>query len=300
MTNSLEIFHLDIFSSKPFYGNPLAVIRQSSTQVLTTKSMQQVANWLNLSETTFLAANPMHPDADYSIRIFTTSRELPFAGHPTIGSCKAWLVSGGIPKNPNFIIQECGKGLIKLKVDRDIISFEAPELNQNGPLEESELDIIARGLGISRRDIVAHSWCDNGPRWRGILLESAEKVLSLRPNPVLLGELDVGVIGPRCKVGVIAPSDDPTDDRDYDFEVRAFCPLDGPFEDPVTGSLNAAMAQWLIHSGLAPREGYVVRQGTALGRDGRVYVTTSEDANGDSHIWIGGKSTVCMRGEVMI
>jgi PhzF family phenazine biosynthesis protein len=148
MTNSLEIFHLDIFSSKPFYGNPLAVIRQSSTQVLTTKSMQQVANWLNLSETTFLAANPMHPDADYSIRIFTTSRELPFAGHPTIGSCKAWLVSGGIPKNPNFIIQECGKGLIKLKVDRDIISFEAPELNQSGPLEESELDIIARGLGI--------------------------------------------------------------------------------------------------------------------------------------------------------
>lgn len=290
-----QFYQVDVFSGRSFYGNPLAVFM--GCQHMTINQMQQIANWMNLSETTFLM-KPSCEEADYAIRIFTTSRELPFAGHPTIGSCKAWLASGGQPKNPDFIVQECGKGLIKLKYENDIISFEAPPLNRTGPLDESELEIITRGLGITRNDILAHSWCDNGPRWRGILLDSAEKVLSLSPNPALLEDLDVGVIGPRGKVGVIAPCSAGEDN--FDFEVRAFCPLDGPFEDPVTGSLNAAMAQWLISSGLAPKEGYVVRQGTALGRDGRVYVTHSLNENGLSSIWIGGKSTICMSGEVRI
>jgi PhzF family phenazine biosynthesis protein len=253
---------------------------------LSVEEMQRFANWMNLSETTFLLP-PTQPGADYRVRIFTTSTELPFAGHPTLGSCHAWLEGGGRPRG-ELIVQECGVGLVKLKRDGGRLAFAAPPLRKSGPLPEEEVALIARGLGIPRADIVAHSWCDNGPNWRGVLLKSAEQLLSLKPDAGILSGLYVGGVGPRGKVGVVAPRGD-----ECAFEVRAFFPgANGMAEDPVTGSLNAGLAQWLIAAGLAP-ESYVASQGTALGRAGRVHVQKD-----GGEIWIGGASVTCVDGRV--
>ena len=271
---------VDVFSSSRYRGNPVAVILDGAG--MTTEQMQSVANWTNLSETTFVL-QPDSVHADYKLRIFTPDRELPFAGHPTLGSCCAWLALGGQPKNPDVIVQECGIGLVKLKRSGDRFCFEAPPPLRMEPISEPELEIIASGLGISRADILHHSWCDNGPKWRGIYLESAEKVLSLSANASILKGLDIGIIGPWISVGV-----------DADFEVRAFFYQNGGIaEDPVTGSLNAALAQWLIGAGLAPAS-YVARQGTALGRDGRVFVQSDVSGN----IWIGGDCAQCIEGSI--
>ena len=277
---------VDVFTAAPYLGNPLAVVLDGTG--LTTDHMQAFTNWTNLSEATFLLP-PTQPGADYLVRIFCPGRELPFAGHPTLGSCHAWLEAGGTPKGQH-VVQECGVGLVRLRRDGRRLAFAAPPLLKGGPLPEGDVVLIARGLGISRADIVEHAWCDNGPNWRGVLLRSAEQVLALRPDAAILAGLDVGVIGPRGKVGVVAPSGE----EDIAFEVRAFFPgNNGMAEDPVTGSLNAALAQWLIGAGIAPPR-YVASQGTALGRAGRVHV--ERDADGD--IWIGGESVTCIDGRV--
>jgi PhzF family phenazine biosynthesis protein len=287
---------VDVFTAEAYRGNPLAVVLDGSG--LSTEEMQHFTNWTNLSEATFLLP-PTQLGADYRVRIFCPGRELPFAGHPTLGSCHAWLQAGGQPQGAH-VVQECGIGLVKLRRDPPAgagqpgrLAFAAPPLRKSGPLPEEDVALIARGLGVARRAIVQHAWCDNGPNWRGVMLESAAQVLALEPDAAILAGLDVGVVGPRGKVGVVgsrAPGDD------IAFEVRAFFPgNNGMTEDPVTGSLNAALAQWLIGAGIAP-DRYVASQGTALGRAGRIHV--ERDAAGE--IWIGGASVTCVEGTVLL
>ena len=278
---------VDVFTATPYLGNPLAVVLDGSG--LTTAEMQAFTNWTNLSEATFLLP-PTQLGADYRVRIFCPGRELPFAGHPTLGSCHAWLQAGGKPQG-EYVVQECGVGLVKLRRDGQRLAFAAPPLLRGGPLDDADVALIARGLGVTRDDIVAHAWCDNGPKWRGVMLRSAEQVLALKPDASILAGLDVGVVGPRGKVGVVGASDA----EGVAFEVRAFFPgNNGMVEDPVTGSLNAALAQWLIGSGMAPSS-YVAAQGTALGRAGRVHVQQA-----DGEIWIGGDSVTCIDGTVTL
>jgi PhzF family phenazine biosynthesis protein len=284
---------VDVFTATPYRGNPLAVVLDGSD--LDTATMQHFTNWTNLSECTFLL--PPTPEgaaqgADYRVRIFCPGRELPFAGHPTLGSCHAWLEAGGTPRDPQMVVQECGVGLVRIRRDGERLAFAAPPLIKSGPLAQADVALIARGLGVAEQDIVAHSWCDNGPNWRGVFLASAEQVLALKPDGALLAGLDVGVAGPRGKVGVAGAQTS----SDTQLEVRAFFPgASGLCEDPVTGSLNAALAQWLIGAGLMP-ERYVAAQGTTLERNGRVHI--ERDAQGT--IWVGGASVSCIQGEVVM
>lgn len=270
---------VDVFTAEPLKGNPLAVVLDS--EGLDTAAMQRFTDWTNLSEATFLGP-PKSAQADYAVRIFCLGRELPFAGHPTLGSCHAWLEAGGEPRSES-IVQECGVGLVRIRRDSPRLAFAAPPLKKTGPLNEDEVTVIARGLGVARADIVAHAWCDNGPNWRGVMLKSAEQVLALKPDGQALAGLDVGVVGPRSA------------HHETQFEVRAFFPgNNGMAEDPVTGSLNAALAQWLIGAGYAPPR-YIAAQGTALGRAGRVFV---EQIGND--IWIGGGSVTVVDGSVQL
>jgi PhzF family phenazine biosynthesis protein len=267
---------VDVFTAEPLLGNPVAVVEDASG--LTTEQMHAFTSWTNLSEATFLSS-PTTDAADYRVRIFCPGRELPFAGHPTLGTCHAWLEAGGVPKS-DVIVQECGAGLVRIRREGDVLAFAAPPLQRGGPLDEADVERIARGLGLQRSDIVDHQWCDNGPGWQAVLLESADRVLAIKPDPALLAGIDVGVVGPH-------PS------GDIDYEVRAFFPGNsGLTEDPVTGSLNAALAQWLIGSGRAP-ETYIAAQGTALGRAGRVHVMREGE-----DIWVGGRCVTVISGEV--
>jgi PhzF family phenazine biosynthesis protein len=285
---------VDVFTDVPYLGNPLAVVLDG--EGLSTEAMQAFTNWTNLSEATFVL--PPTPEgaaagADYRVRIFCPGRELPFAGHPTLGTCHAWLAAGGVPRTPGVVVQECGVGLVKIRRDGKQLAFAAPSLIKSGPLTEADVALIARGLGVARSDIVAHAWCDNGPNWRGVLLASAEQVLALKPDGAVLAGLDIGVVGPRGKVGVVGAHGG---SQDTDFEVRAFFPgNNGMAEDPVTGSLNAALAQWLIGAGMAPPQ-YVAAQGTALGRAGRVHITRDNSGT----IWVGGASVTCVQGTVRL
>ena len=284
---------VDVFTATPYRGNPLAVVLDG--EGLDTEVMQHFTNWTNLSECTFVLPPTdagKAQGADYRVRIFCPGRELPFAGHPTLGTCHAWLEAGGVPRGEH-IVQECGVGLVTIRQDAGRLAFAAPPLIRSGPLDEADLALIARGLGVARSDIVAHSWCDNGPNWRGVMLASAEQVLALRPDGAVLAGLDIGVVGPRDKVGVVGSQ---LAGQDTQFEVRAFFPgNNGMAEDPVTGSLNAALAQWLIGAGLAPTT-YVAAQGTALQREGRVHI----EQTSDGIIWVGGASVTCVNGEVTL
>jgi PhzF family phenazine biosynthesis protein len=270
---------VDVFTNVALKGNPLAVVLDGSG--LDTASMQRLTDWTNLSEATFLSA-PTHAEADYAVRIFCPGRELPFAGHPTLGSCHAWLQAGGQPKG-ELIVQECGIGLVRIRRDGARLAFAAPPRIKSGPLDEADVQRIVRGLGVARTDIVAHAWCQNGPPWRGVLLRSAEQVLALKPDSALLSGWEVGVVGPQTAA------------HDTQFEVRAFFTGNhGIAEDPVTGSLNAALAQWLIGDGLAPAS-YVAAQGSAMGRAGRVFV--QQDGQ---DIWIGGHSVTVIEGTAQL
>jgi PhzF family phenazine biosynthesis protein len=269
---------VDVFTTAPLLGNPVAVVHDA--EGLDTSTMQTFTDWTNLSEATFLLP-ATHPEADYRVRIFCPARELPFAGHPTLGTAHAWLASGGEACGDD-IVQECGVGLVRIRPRGDRLAFQAPPLRRSGPLEEDAVERIARGLGLRRDEIVAHQWCDNGPGWQAVLLEDAEQVLALRPDPALLADLDIGVIGPRAG-------------GDTDAEVRAFFPGNtGLTEDPVTGSLNAALAQWLIPAGLMP-ESYIAAQGTVIGRAGRVYLDRHVDG-----IWVGGSSVTVLSGHAAL
>ena len=270
---------VDVFSPEPYRGNPLAVVLDAAG--LSADDMQRFANWTNLSETTFLLP-PSAPGADYRVRIFTGSEEFPFAGHPTLGSAHAWLEAGGIPGEDGMLVQECGAGLVRVKRDGGRLAFAAPPLTRSGPVAEGHLTRIAAGLRMPREALLDASWLVNGPDWIGVLLESAEQVLAIRPDYTAMAGLKVGVIGPHPAGSAIG------------FEVRTFIPGDAAAEDPVTGSFNAGAAQWLIRSGLAP-ESYVAAQGTVLGRSGRVHL----DAVGED-IWVGGSSVSCIEGFVLL
>lgn len=275
----LSFQQVDVFSSKPFKGNPVAVVIGADD--LSERQMADFAKWTNLSETTFLLA-PTTPQADYRLRIFTPSGELPFAGHPTLGTCHAWLTSGGRPRN-EVIVQECGVGLVAVRRHEGRLAFAAPKLLRTGPVEEALLDRIASGLKIARSAILDAQWADNGPGWVAVQLGSRAEVLSLDPDHAALGDLKLGVVGAW---------DEAQDGTEAQFEVRAFAMGVGVKEDPVTGSLNAGLAQWLIGNGRAPRS-YVASQGTALGRAGRIHV----DQIGDD-IWIGGDTMTNISGTV--
>jgi len=269
------LYHVDVFTADPYRGNPVAVVLDGAG--LSTEEMQRFAHWMNLSETTFVLP-PSGPGADYQVRIFTPVAELPFAGHPTLGTCHAWLEAGGTPHQGGTVVQQCGAGLVPLRRTGDGLAFAAPPVLRDGPVEEELLGRIAAVLGIGRTDIVDASWADNGPGWVAVLLASAEAVLAVKPGTT---DLDLGLAGPY-------PPGSP-----QAFEVRAFFPKDGvTTEDPVTGSLNAALAPWLLRTGRAEAP-YVVSQGTALGRAGRVHI--SRDAGGT--IWVAGGTVTCVRGQ---
>jgi PhzF family phenazine biosynthesis protein len=250
-----------------------------AAQDLSDEQMASFARWTNLSETTFLLP-PADPGADYRVRIFTPGGELPFAGHPTLGSCSAWLKAGGRPRQGGMIVQECGVGLVRIRRSDTRLAFAAPPLRRSGPLDSSSLRQIQQALGLGDQDIVAHQWVDNGPGWCAVMLRSAEQVLALRPDFAALGDFRLGVAAPQLA------------GADTDYEVRVFVPSLGVPEDPVTGSLNAGLAQWLIGTGSAA-DNYVVRQGTAMGRAGKVFVERIGD-----DIWIGGEVVGCIEGIV--
>ncbi|MFG2077594.1 PhzF family phenazine biosynthesis protein [Nonomuraea maritima] len=269
---------VDVFTTTPYAGNPLAVVLDG--EGLDTDEMLRFAAWTNLSETTFLLP-PTSAAADYRVRIFTPDAELPFAGHPTLGTCHAWLEAGGRPHSEGVVVQECGAGLVTLRRTDDGLAFQAPPLTRSGPVEEELVQRIAAALGIARDGVLDAAWADNGPGWVAVLLPDAASVLALRPGLV---PVDVGVVGPY-------PAGSPCD-----VEVRAFFPLRGStVEDPVTGSLNAALGQWLIGTGRAPRS-YVASQGTALGRAGRVHVS----ADDDGAVWVAGSVVTCVSGQVAL
>jgi PhzF family phenazine biosynthesis protein len=271
-------FHqLDVFTDTPYKGNPLAVVHDAHE--LSDEQMASFARWTNLSETTFLLP-PRDPAADYRVRIFTPGSELPFAGHPTLGSCAAWLKAGGTPRQSGMIVQECGVGLVRIRRSGTRLAFAAPPLRRSGPLDASSLQQIRQALGLADDDIVAHQWVDNGPGWCALMLRSAEQVLAIQPDFAALGDFRVGIAAPQLA------------GADTDYEVRVFVPSLGVPEDPVTGSLNAGLAQWLIGTGAAA-DNYVVRQGTALGRAGKVFIERIGD-----DIWIGGEVVGCIEGVV--
>jgi PhzF family phenazine biosynthesis protein len=269
---------VDVYGNWPSPGNPVGVVFCEAG--LSSEAMQRFSCWANLSETTFLLP-PTGSEADYRVRIFTPSLELPFAGHPTLGACHAWLEAGGQARDPGEIVQECGAGLVRIRREEERLAFAAPPLIRSGPASDEDLERVAAALGVDRSELLAVEWVDNGPGWICALLESAERVLGLEPTAV---DFDLGVVGfhPRGSEAAV--------------EVRAFFPINGvTAEDPVTGSLNASVAQWLIGSGRLQAP-YVASQGSAIGRDGRVYI--SQDGGGT--IWVGGRTETVISGSVYL
>ncbi len=284
-------FHqVDVFSAVPLKGNPLAVVH--AAQGLSDDTMAAFARWTNLSETTFLLP-PSQPSADYRLRIFTPGGELPFAGHPTLGSCFAWLAGGGQPQQPGLVVQECGVGLVRVRAEArpagTQLAFAAPPLLRTGPLEPALLQRIADGLRLAPADIVQHQWVDNGPGWCAVMLASAHAVRAVQPDWAVLGDIKLGLVGawPEGDAALRAEG------HGARFEVRALFGIGGAsFEDPVTGSLNASLAQWLIGSGFAP-SAYRVSQGHLLQRAGVVHLQQLDDT-----LWVGGDVAVCIDGQV--
>jgi PhzF family phenazine biosynthesis protein len=278
MSSRFHFSQVNVFSGDPLTGNPLAVVH--AAEGLADDRMAALARWTNLSETTFLLPRT-EANADYRVRIFTPAGELPFAGHPTLGSCFAWRSAGGKSRQPDVVVQECGVGLVRVRCDGPRLEFAAPPLRRTGALEDDVLAKICGALGISRSAVVHHQWVDNGPGWCAVMLRSAREVLALKPDWSALRMVKLGVIGPH-EAG-----------HDAAFEVRAFVGSGG-FEDPVTGSLNASLAQWLIGAGLAGSS-YIAAQGAALQRAGRVYLRRDGDT-----IWVGGDVVEVVRGEISL
>lgn len=279
---------IDVFSDRPGYGNPVAVVLDAED--LSDNDMRRFAAWTNLSETTFLlppSEAGRAAGADYRLRIFSPNGELPFAGHPTLGTCHAWLQAGHVPHLPGMAVQECVLGLVRVAQDGDTLAFAAPPLKRSAP-SPALVPLIASALGLRPQQIRGAQLLDNGPVWLGLLLDSAETVLGLQPDHARLKDLgqDVGVIhvGPEA-----------SDTRKPGVVVRAFAAPMGNPEDPVTGTLNASLAEWLIAEDLAPQS-YLVAQGECLGRAGRVHIR--QDAQ--QQIWVGGQAVTCIEGKVLI
>ena len=269
---------VDVFTDLPLKGNPLAVVHDADG--LSDDTLQAFARWTNLSETSFLLA-PTRPEADYRVRIFTPGEEMRFAGHPTLGSCHAWLQAGGVPRRPGEVVQECGIGLVRIRLADGQAAFAAPPM-QESPVEPQLLSQVLSALGLQVGQVIAASWLDNGARWLALQLDSAASVLAVEPDMARLSPLAVvGLVGAHAPGG---PAD---------FELRAFAPAIGVGEDPVTGSLNASVAQWLMRRGVAP-PAYRAAQGARLGRAGRIVL----EREGDT-VWVGGPSVSCIQGEVV-
>lgn len=285
-----QFVQVDVFGARPYTGNPLAVVIDA--EGLTDDQMLELARWTNLSETSFVLP-PESPGADYRVRIFTVAGELPFAGHPTLGTCHAWLAGGGQPRSDGVIVQECGIGLVKLRraegrPGTGRLAFQAPPLIRSGPVDEDHVAFLADGLGVGRDEILAAEWIDNGAGWLGMLLRDAQAVLAVEPrfgSAAEVGPLDIGL------VGLYPPG------SEYAIEVRGlFSAERGQLrEDPVTGSLNASVAQWLLGSGrlAAP---YVATQGRLLDRQGRVHI----DRDAEGAVWVGGATVSCIEGTIRL
>lgn len=305
---------VDVFTAVPYRGNPLAVVLDGTA--LDDAELQRFARWTNLSETTFVLP-PTDDAADYRVRIFTPGGEMPFAGHPTLGSCHAWLEAGGRPKFEGRVVQQCAAGLVAVRreagANGDRLAFAAPPLKRSAP-SPTLLAKVASALGLKARQILSAQLLDNGPVWLGLLLNDADTVLALTPDHRALKELGqaVGVAGvpaPASNGALIGRSNrearafgsadkasvKPIAATTADLEVRAFAANMGIEEDPVTGSLNAGLAEWLIADGHLPAR-YLVSQGQTLGRDGRVSVERDPDGT----IWIGGDSVTCIDGMVTL
>ena len=268
---------VDVFTDSALRGNPLAVVH--GADALDEARMRAFARWTNLSETTFLLA-PTDPAADYRVRIFTPGGELPFAGHPTLGSCHAWLERGGAARDAREVVQQCAVGLVRIRRDAEGAAFAAPPLERS-EVSGDDLDAVLAALGADRERLLAAQWLKNGPSWLSLLFDSAATVLALEPDAAAMKRFaSVGVVGPHPPGHECA------------FEVRGFVGRPSLYEDPVTGSLNAGLAEWLIGSGRAPAR-YLAAQGTRLGRAGRVRI-----AREGATIWIGGSSVSCIRGVV--
>lgn len=276
-TRARPFRQVDVFATGPYTGNPVAVVLDGSD--LSDDRMRAFAAWTNLSETTFVLP-PTVEGADYRLRIFTPRTELPFAGHPTLGSAHAWLEAGGRPGDPTHVVQECAGGLVPVRHGGGSLAFRAPDLVRSGPLDEDHLDEVVRGLGIDRGDVVDHQWVDNGPGWSAVLLRSARQVLDLEPDLARM---------PAAKLGVVGLHPPGSEEQ---VEIRAFAPGMGVAEDPVTGSLNASVGQWLTRTGTLPAS-YVASQGRRVGRRGRITVETV-----DGEVWTGGRCVTAIRGEV--
>lgn len=276
----LPFRQVDVFSAEPWLGNPLAVVHDADG--LSDRQMAQFARWTNLSETTFLCA-PSDPGADYRVRIWTTTGELPFAGHPTIGSAHAWLEAGGVPRG-DVVVQECGAGLVDVRRSPRL-GFAAPPLRRSGPVDADLRTRIVRALRVSDATVQDMAWIDNGPGWVGVDLGSADAVIGVDPDVAAFTDLKVTVLGRWDEASAA--------DLGADVEVRAFYADGREFgEDPVTGSANAGLAQWLIGTGALPSS-YTSRQGSVIGREGRVRL----EAAGD-RVWVSGDAVTRIVGEV--
>ncbi|APT87555.1 PhzF family phenazine biosynthesis protein [Corynebacterium flavescens] len=279
MPKSYPFAQVDVFSQSFYQGNPLAVILEAED--LSDSDLQKIARWTNLSETTFLLP-PTQEGADYRVRIFTPRGELLFAGHPTLGSAHAWLEHHGDSRDKEVLVQECAAGLIKVRRGEGILSFAAPATQRSGDLNEDFLATIARAFGIERQDIAAHQWVDNGPGWAVVQLPTAQQVLDLQPDLSLIPDAMVGAIG-AYPAG-----------SEFDFEMRSFAPRAGVAEDPVCGSMNASVGQWLIRSGRVDGA-YRVSQGSLLGRAGDITITPDEMGT----VWVGGATNTLFRGTAL-
>lgn len=269
---------VNVFSDAPFKGNPVAVIHDADG--IPDEVMQAVATWLNVSVTAYLLT-PTVDGADYRLRMFRPGGELPFAGYPTLGACHSWLEAGGSPRGDD-IVQECAEGLVHVRRTPSGLAFQAPKLARSGPLDDAALSAMVAGLGLSRDAVVDHQWCDNGPDWRVLLLEDATAVLAIEPDHQALAEMFIGVVAPRAE-------------GEADFEVRGFVPApSGLVEDPVTGSLHAGIAQWLMSSGRAP-DHYVASQGSRVGHQGRVTIARHSDG-----VWVAGACTTVVSGSIRL
>lgn len=279
--STFDFRQVDVFGDGPFTGNPVAVVLQADT--LSDTQMQTIARWTNLSETTF-TLSPRDPRADYRVRIFTASNEMAFAGHPTLGTCHAWLEAGGQPKGSD-ILQECEIGLVRVRRLAEGLAFAAPPLQKSGPVDDALLARVRQGLGLTAAEVDDAQWVDNGAGWLALMLKDRERVLSLRPDYAQL----IGLA-----IGVIAPFDVARDGTGAQFEVRAFVAGDAMVEDPATGSLNAGIAIWLFNSGVVSSS-YIVSQGTAIGRAAKISIDMI-----DGEIWVGGKAQSCVAGTLAV
>ncbi|MGW0831299.1 PhzF family phenazine biosynthesis protein [Streptomyces prunicolor] len=280
MPRNRSFVQVDVFSTSPYSGNPVAVVLDATG--LSDEEMQGLARWTDLSETTFVLP-PTVPEADYRLRIFAPGGELPFAGHPTLGSARAWLEGGGTPRHDDRIVQECGAGLVTVRRGAGTLAFAAPPRVREGALDEDQLLRIVGAFGISRDRVVAHEWVDNGPGWAVVRLATAKEVLALEPDFSLLPDAMVGAIGAH------------PDGSRHAFEMRTFAPGVGVPEDPACGSMNAGVGQWLTATGAAPSS-YRVSQGTRLGRAASIEIS----ADADGTVWVSGAAVVRIRGTITL